>query len=179
MDGVQGPIEAGTTLTSGRTLPSSTASRPAASEGAPGLVHRRQGWERIKQTCTTGRESEQHPSCVTVPRCSLGHPLPLPTFLPFAAKGGRKGHWHPWHVGTRGHIQGLAPRRGAACQTEVPLVSVPLAGCRWGCQSLPFVTQPSSCKISQGASRATMGRDFQTFANKRVTVSVSGKWGNQ
>lgn len=86
----------GVTLTSGRTLPSSTD---------PNLlrvrVHRRQGWERRKQICITGRESEQHPSCVTVPHCSLGCPLPLPTCLQLK-EGGRD-------VGTCGHIQGLAP----------------------------------------------------------------------
>lgn len=34
-------------------------------------------------------------------------------------------------------------------------------------------------KLPGAASFAMMGRDFQSFASKRATVPMSGRWGNQ
>lgn len=46
--------------------------------------------------------------------------------------------------------------------------------------NLPFHNSATAvAKLPRPPLFATMGRDFQSFANKRATVPMSGRWGNQ
>lgn len=49
-----------------------------------------------------------------------------------------------------------------------------------GAVNPPFHNSATAiAKLPGAASFALMGRDFQSFASKRATVPMSGRWGNQ
>lgn len=102
------------------------------------------------------------------------------------------GHFTSWQWSTGGAhalVQWVASWKGnippgyppcAVCIRQSRLSFLPPFIAFSGAVNPPFHNSATAiAKLPGAASFAMMGRDFQSFASKRATVPMSGRWGNQ